>query len=143
MCRLAISEAAFNATIPTASLADISRALDTYYHMVLLAYPNRTEYQALYWSMNGYVASSAGPELPLSSRYLSQQSKGRWTPGYIAGILRHTSFSYATSQGRNLLSSSRTAHPTTHCHISLYVLVLCLDRLPTNIDAHLANFFKV
>jgi hypothetical protein len=83
---LAISEAAYNATIPGASLANISAALDTYYRMVMLAYPNQTEYQTLYWSMNGYLAppTSVGRGSP-QSPYMATGSEASWKPGYTAG----------------------------------------------------------
>jgi hypothetical protein len=59
MRRLAISEAAANATLLGASFSNITSALDGYYRMIVRVYPNATEYQAMYWSMNGYVPPPA------------------------------------------------------------------------------------
>jgi hypothetical protein len=86
---LAISEAAVNATLPGASFPNITAALDGYYRMVVHAYPNATEYQHIYWSMNGYVPPIANISVPSPIQpfpeYLTKEGGFVWKQGYTAG----------------------------------------------------------
>jgi hypothetical protein len=62
--------------------------------MVAHAYPNATDYQAMYWSMNGYkppvVNVSTPPAPPQLTQYLTKGGGFKWKEGYTAGMI----FSY-------------------------------------------------
>jgi hypothetical protein len=126
--RLAISEAAFNASLPGASFSNITTALDGYYRMVVYAYPNATEYQKIYWSMNGYVPPVANTSVPSSVQpvpeYLTKGGGYVWKAGYTAGVLPmcsvaafHSSVS-AILRGFCLAARFTEGMPCTGCHHS-------------------------
>jgi hypothetical protein len=60
-----------------------------YYRMVMNAYTNQSEYQQLYWSMNGYVPpprdNTTTPLVVAPGPQWLRQGGSSWQPRYTAG----------------------------------------------------------